>query len=154
MRSDSAESVIRELLAQAGVEVGGGRPFDIRVNDRRFYRRVVVEASLGFGESYMDGWWDCAALDELLDRILRAHLDRKIPGGWRIRWHLLRSRMFNLQKPSRAGAVARRHYDIGNDFYRAMLGQTMQYTCAYWQNATELDEAQEAKVDLVCRKVD
>jgi len=153
MRSDSAESVIRELLAQAGVEVGGGRPFDIRVNDRRFYRRVVVEASLGFGESYMDGWWDCAALDQLLDRILRARLDRKVSGGWRIRWHVLRSRLFNLQKPSRAGAVARRHYDLGNDFYRAMLGRTMQYTCAYWRDAAELDEAQEAKIDLVCRKV-
>jgi cyclopropane-fatty-acyl-phospholipid synthase len=148
-----AESVVRELLAQAGVEVDGSRPFDIQVNDRRFYPRVLAEASLGFGESYMDGWWDCAALDQLLDRILRAGLEQKIPGDWRIGWHLLRSRLFNLQKRSRAGTVARRHYDLGNDFYRAMLGRSMQYTCAYWQDAAELDEAQEAKLDLVCRKV-
>lgn len=152
MRSD-AESVVRELLAQGGVEVGGGRPFDIQVHDRRFFGRVLAGAILGFGESYMDGWWDCQALDQLLERLVRAGLEHKIPGGWRIRWHLLRSWLFNLQKPSRAGTVARRHYDIGNDFYRAMLGPRMQYTCAYWKDAADLDEAQEAKLDLVCRKV-
>jgi cyclopropane-fatty-acyl-phospholipid synthase len=153
MRSDSAERVLRELLARAGVEVDGGRPCDIQVHDRRFYRRVLAGASLGLGESYMDGWWDCGALDQLVDRMLRARLDQSVPGDWQIRWHVLRSRLFNLQKPSRAVDVARRHYDLGNDFYRAMLGRTMQYTCAYWQGATDLDEAQEAKLDLVCRKV-
>jgi len=148
-----AERALRALLARAGVEVGGSRPFDIQVHDPRFYRRVLAGAVLGLGESYMDGWWDCAALDQMLDRLLRAHLDRTVPGGWRIRWHVLHSRLFNLQRPSRAGIVARRHYDLGNDFYRAMLGPTLQYTCAWWgEGAASLDEAQEAKLDLVCRK--
>jgi cyclopropane-fatty-acyl-phospholipid synthase len=153
MGSDGAERTVRSLLAQAGVEVDGGRPFDIKVNDRRFYGRVLAGASLGFGESYMDGWWDCEALDQLLDRVMRAGLEHKVPGDWRIHWHALRSRLFNLQTPSRAGTVARRHYDLGNDFYRAMLGRTMQYTCAYWRDSSGLDEAQDAKIDLVCRKV-
>jgi len=152
MRADSAERVIRELLAGAGVEVDGRRPCDIQVRDRRFYRRVLAGASLGLGESYMDGWWDCDALDQFLHRVLSARLERKVRGDWRIRWHLLRSRLFNLQTRSRANTVARRHYDLGNDFYRAMLGRTMQYTCAWWQDAADLDAAQEAKLDLVCRK--
>ncbi|MFH1175932.1 MAG: cyclopropane fatty acyl phospholipid synthase [Acidobacteriota bacterium] len=153
MRFESAEGTMRGLLALAGIEVNGSRPFDIQVHDRRFFRRVLAGSTLGLGESYMDGWWDCQALDQVVDRLVRAQLEQRVPGDWRIRWHLLRSRLFNLQKLSRASTVAERHYDLGNDFYRAMLGKSMQYTCAYWKNATDLDEAQEAKLDLVCRKV-
>jgi hypothetical protein len=49
--------------------------------------------------------------------------------------------------------VGERHYDVGNDLYQAMLGQRMVYTCAYWRKADDLDAAQEAKLDLVCRKI-
>jgi cyclopropane-fatty-acyl-phospholipid synthase len=53
--------------------------------------------------------------------------------------------------------VARQHYDLGNDFYRDMLDPRMQYTCGYWnaggRHAKTLDEAQENKLDLVCRKL-
>jgi cyclopropane-fatty-acyl-phospholipid synthase len=70
-----------------------------------------------------------------------------------IMWHLLQSKLMNMQAPSRAFEVGEQHYDLGNDLYRAMLDKRLNYTCAYWKNAANLDEAQEAKLDLVCRKI-
>jgi cyclopropane-fatty-acyl-phospholipid synthase len=100
----------------------------------------------------MDGWWDCDRLDEFACRILRAKVDRKIHPRSNF-FHLLRAKLFNLQKPSRAFEIGRHHYDIGNDLYRCMLDQRMIYSCGYWQHAATLDEAQEAKLDLVCQKL-
>ncbi len=153
MASKSAEYVVRDLLAKAGIEVNGSRPYDIQVHNPQFYSRVIRERELGLGESYMDGWWDCNALDEFFTRILKARLDRAVKGNWKIQWHLLRSRLFNLQAKSRAFEVGEKHYDVGNDLYTRMLDKRMNYTCAYWKNAKTLDEAQEAKLELVCRKI-
>jgi cyclopropane-fatty-acyl-phospholipid synthase len=101
----------------------------------------------------MDGWWDVEALDQMIDRVLRARLDSVVKGDLKLKWYYLRSKLFNLQAPEHAGEVAQRHYDIGNDLYAAMLDKRMNYTCAYWRNAHDLDEAQEAKLELVCRKL-
>ena len=76
--TSQSEIIIRDLLSTAGVEVNGSNPWDIQVNDSRFYGRVLREVELGLGESYMDGWWDCQAIDQLVDRVLRARLDKKI----------------------------------------------------------------------------
>jgi cyclopropane-fatty-acyl-phospholipid synthase len=101
----------------------------------------------------MDGWWDCQAIDQLIDRIFRAKLDTKIRGNWKILLHVLRSRLFNLQSPARAFEIGEHHYDLGNDLYQAMLDKRLNYTCAYWRNASDLDQAQEHKLDLVCKKI-
>jgi len=146
--------LVQELLESAGIVVGGPHPGDIQVHDDRFYDRVLAESALGLGESYMDGWWDCEAVDQFMDRLLRARIDRRVRGNWRIAFHSIRSRLLNLQTRSRSYRVAERHYDLGNDFYRAMLGPTMQYTCAYFRDGDDLDAAQEAKMDLVCRKLE
>ncbi len=153
MTAQGSEAVIRDLLAQAEVEVHGNNPWDLHVHDARFYDRVLREAELGFGESYMDGWWDCDAIDELIARIFLADLPGKIKGNWRVALHVLRAQLFNLQSKRRAYQVGEHHYDLGNDLYRAMLDKRMNYTCGYWAEATTLDEAQEAKLDLVCRKL-
>jgi cyclopropane-fatty-acyl-phospholipid synthase len=144
--------VFERLLAQAGVEVNGNRPWDIRVHDPRTPARVLALGSLGLGESYMDGWWDCEALDEFFHRILRARLDERVSPT--LVWHSLRARLFNLQSARRAWQVGQAHYDLGNDFFAAMLDSRMTYTCGYWANASSLEEAQAAKLDLVCRKLD
>ncbi len=153
MGTSKAEAVCRELLAIAGIAVNGDQPYDIQVHNPAFYNRVLRDGALGLGESYMDGWWDCEALDQFFDRVLRAHLDEQVKGSWKLKWHLLRSKLFNLQKPSRAKQVGERHYDIGNDLYTAMLDKRLNYTCAYWKNAKNLDEAQEAKLELICKKI-
>ncbi len=153
MASQRSETIIRELFESAHVLVNGPNPWDIQVHDDRFYDRVLRETNLGLGESYMDGWWDCEAIDEMINRMLKARLDTKVRGNWRILLHMLQSRYLNLQTPSRAYEVGEKHYDLGNDLYQAMLDSRLNYTCAYWKDASTLDEAQEAKLDLVCRKI-
>jgi len=153
MATQKSEKIIRGLFDLAGIQVNGNNPWDIQVHDRRFYARVLCDAELGVGESYMDGWWDCEAIDQMVDRALRARLELKIKGDRKIQFHMLQSRLLNLQTATRAYEVGQRHYDLGNDLYCAMLDKRLNYTCAYWENASTLDEAQEAKLELVCRKI-
>lgn len=147
------ERFVRELLALGGIEVGGGAPHDITVHDRRFFARVARDGSLGLGESYMDGWWDCPSIDAMITRIHRARLPQAIRKNWKYMANVVKARVLNLQSRVRAFHVGQHHYDIGNDLYRAMLDPRMVYTCGYWKDATTLDQAQEAKLDLVCRKL-
>jgi cyclopropane-fatty-acyl-phospholipid synthase len=153
MAEQKSEVMFRQLLDLASIQVNGANPWDIQVHDRRFYDRVLHESSLALGESYMDGWWDCDSIDELINRVLKAHLDQKVRGNWKIFLHVLRTRLLNLQVSSKAYEVGEYHYDLGNDLYRAMLDKRLNYTCGYWKNATNLDDAQEAKLELVCRKI-
>jgi cyclopropane-fatty-acyl-phospholipid synthase len=156
-RSTDAESIVRELFGLAGIEIDGAGLGDIRVKDPRFYERVIRDASVGFGEAYMDEWWETDALDVTIDKIMRANLKQKIQGSWRMRALTVKALLLNLQAKTRSGASVEAHYDIGNDLYTRMLDERMVYTCAYWggsgSRAKTLTEAQEAKLDLVCRKV-
>lgn len=141
-----------KMLARADVVINGSRPWDITVNDDRLYSRVLGGGSLAVGESYMDGWWDCNALDEFFARVLTAGLDSSVE-GWQDRVGLLTNYIVNRQAGKRSFAVGEQHYDVGNDLYQRMLDKRMIYSCGYWRNASNLDEAQEAKLDLVCRKL-
>jgi cyclopropane-fatty-acyl-phospholipid synthase len=148
-----AQDVCRDLLASAGVTVGGDQPWDIQVHDDRVWARVLRDGTLGAGEAYMEGWWDAPALDQLIDRVMRIRLGETLRENWTMVAHAIRARILNLQSISRAFDIGHRHYDIGNDLYEAMLGRRLLYTCGYWPNAKTLDEAQDAKLDLVCRKI-
>jgi cyclopropane-fatty-acyl-phospholipid synthase len=141
-----------ELLARAGVTVDGTAPWDLRVHDERMFRRVLAQGSLGAGESYMDGWWDCDRLDNMMHRVFTAHIDANFTS---VRHVLagLRARLLNPQTPRRSFRVGEQHYDIGDDLYERMLDPRMIYSCAYWRAAGDLSAAQEAKLDLVCRKL-
>jgi cyclopropane-fatty-acyl-phospholipid synthase len=152
-RSSEAEGVIRELFALADIEVGGTRPGDIQVRDPRFYERTLRDASVGFGEAYMDEWWETDALDVTIDKIMRANLKQKIQGSWKLKALTVKAVLLNLQAKSRSAASVEAHYDIGNDLYTRMLDERMVYTCAYWKDATTLQQAQDAKLDLVARKL-
>jgi cyclopropane-fatty-acyl-phospholipid synthase len=153
MTSSTSETIVRELLEQAGIAINGSRPWDMQVHDPRLYDRVLRQATLGLGEAYMDGWWDCEAIDQFIYRALRADLRSKVEGNWRLMLHVLRSKLLNLQSPALAFEVGERHYDLGNDLYQAMLDRRLNYTCGYWQEAATLDQAQEAKLELVCQKI-
>ncbi|MBN2700460.1 MAG: cyclopropane fatty acyl phospholipid synthase [Methylothermaceae bacterium] len=143
---------VASLLEEADIHIDGGRPWDIRVHDPRFFQRVLADTSMGFGESYMDGWWDCERLDELIYRILRHRLTERVQ-SWKDILAFLQAKLLNLQDVRRAFHIGRHHYDIGNELYRLMLDRHMIYSCGYWKNANDLDAAQEAKLDLVCRKL-
>ena len=152
LRRPDRDQRARELLAEAGVMVNGSRPWDMRIHHPDTLDRVLARGSLGLGESYMDGWWDCEQLDELISRVLQARLDEQVgrPGWW---WALLRARLTNLQSLSRAWQVGQVHYDLGNALYEAMLDPSMAYSCGYWAQADDLAQAQQAKLELVCRKL-
>ena len=143
---------LAEILAAVDIRLNGNRPWDIQVRDQRFYRRLFAEGSLGAGESYMDGWWDAPALDEFFTRIHRLNPYDKV-GAWGVLWLALKGRVLNRQTRERSQHVAQAHYDLGNDLYETMLGPRMQYTCAYWKGADTLDQAQENKLALICRKI-
>jgi cyclopropane-fatty-acyl-phospholipid synthase len=139
-------------LAGADILVDGPRPWDLLVRDERLWNRLLADGSLGVGESYVDGWWDAGRLDELLVRALRGAIDMQLP-SLREAWLALKARVINLQAPHRAFAVGERHYDVGDDLYARMLDPRMIYSCGYWRQAQDLTAAQEAKLDLVCRKL-
>ncbi|QJR80501.1 cyclopropane fatty acyl phospholipid synthase [Alteromonas pelagimontana] len=139
-------------FAPVGIEINGDKPWDPQIHDSRFYDRLFREGSVGAGESYMDGWWDCVELDELFNRLLSAKLDVALKTKWAFIKHILVARILNLQNQKRAWQVGEAHYDAGNDLYQLMLDDTMAYSCGYWQEADNLHQAQIAKLDLVCRK--
>lgn len=149
---DPALRAIAQLLAEADIEVNGERPWDMVIHERQTADRILARGSLGLGESYVDGWWDCAQLDELVARILRARLDEKV-GTTALRVQGLRARLFNLQNLRRTWQVGEVHYDLGNDFFEAMLDGHLAYTCGFWAQADTLEDAQTAKLDLICRKL-
>jgi cyclopropane-fatty-acyl-phospholipid synthase len=149
----SPRVIVKEVLADAGVHIGGSRSFDLQVHDSRFYSRFLANGSLGLGESYMDGWWDCEALDEFFYRILISKLDEKAFGLKNLVWQWIKAKCINLQSQHRSHYVAERHYDLGNELYECMLDKRMVYSCGYWKMAQTLDEAQEAKLDLICKKL-
>ena len=151
-RVGRAERIVRDLLESADVRVGGTRAHDIHVHDAGFYPRVLRDGRLGLGESYVDGQWDTPSLDELTARLIHAGVKRPSP-SWRAAADFAIARVWNLQSAVRARRSVERHYDIGTDLYQAMLGETLAYTCAYWKGAGTLDQAQRAKLDLVCRKL-
>ena len=140
------------LLATADIRIGGNRPWDMRVHHKATFDRILAQGSLGLGESYVDGWWDCDQVDELITRILRARLDEHA-GRSGCLWASLKARLTNLQSPNRAWQVGEVHYDLGNDLYAAMLDPSMAYSCGYWPVAQTLAQAQEAKLDLICQKL-
>src|SRR5689334_20712486 len=150
--TSAAAQKVTDILSFAGIGVNGSEPWDIRVHDERFFGRALGEGSIGVGESYMDGWWDVPALDEFFTRFRRADLASKVR-DFKTAMLILKTKALNLQTMPRAKQVAHAHYDLGNELYEAMLDRRMQYTCAYWKNAESLDQAQENKLDLICRKL-
>ncbi|HEY4369279.1 MAG TPA: cyclopropane fatty acyl phospholipid synthase [Steroidobacteraceae bacterium] len=145
-------AAVESLLSGTDVALNGGHPWDIQVRDDHFFQRVLARGTLGVGEAYMDGQWDCERLDEMLYRVFRSQAEQHLPSFMQM-WAVLSARIFNPQSPGRSFRVGERHYDIGDDLYARMLDPRMIYSCAYWRDAHTLEEAQEAKLDLVCRKL-
>lgn len=154
--SKGLRGLYERILQPADIHFDGYRPWDIQVNDERLFRRVLTGGSLAFGEAYMDGWWNSKAMDQLFTRLLRLQLDRKVnhlsPMISGVSW--ARHHWFNLQSIKRAFHVGEQHYDIGNDLFEKMLDPTMSYSCGYWAHSNTLEQAQLAKLHLICRKLE
>ena len=142
------------ILSKAGIKVNGNKPWDIQVHNPGLYSRVFSHGTLGLGESYMDGDWDCKALDQFFYKILKSSLEKELKISIPLIKDFIKARIINLQSSKRAFQIGEKHYDTGNDLYSLMLDKRLVYTCAYWDNgAKNLDKAQEDKLDLVCKKL-
>ncbi|HGM7198213.1 TPA: cyclopropane fatty acyl phospholipid synthase [Serratia marcescens] len=152
-KKDRWYRIVEEMLAEAGVAINGPRAWDIRVHNPALFKRILQEGSLGFGEGYMDGWWECERLDMLFTRILQAGVDERLPKSLSDIARIAYARLFNRQSRKRAWQVGKEHYDIGNDLFRAMLDPYMQYSCGYWKEAQTLEQAQQDKLRMICEKL-
>ena len=148
------KKAVENLLATVDIQINGPRPWDIQIHNEGFYARVLSGGALGLGESYMDGWWDCEAVDQFMTRLLGGRLDKIVKGSnLSFFMMLLRARFSNAQSAKRAYIVGEEHYDTGNDLFTLMLDERMNYSCGFWKEAESLNQAQEAKLDLICRKM-
>ncbi len=157
----SNKDTIQKTLSLGDIKINGAHPWDIQVHNERLYGRVLAQGSLGLGESYMDGWWDSEKLDEFFNKILRACLDKKVKLNAKVILNALYARLVNLQSVKRAFQIGAKHYGIGNDLFERMLDSRLAYSCGYWnpsassglKRSANLDEAQENKLDLICKKL-
>ncbi len=147
------EHFVRREFRKAGITINGSAPHDVQILDLRAYRMIAFGGSLGLGEAYMAGYLKIARIDLFIEKIFHSNVGRRryTPD---IILRIARATFFNLQSKARAKIVCDVHYDIGNDLYTKMLDAQMLYTCAYWKNAADLESAQLAKMDLICRKLD
>ncbi len=152
MTLSNIETRVNNLLAIADIRIGGDRDWDIQVHNHDFYKRVMAYGSLGLGESYMEGIWDVHSIDQLFHKLLSTDIEHRVKTTTNILLSI-QAKIFNLQSIRRAFQVGKHHYDIGNDLFTSMLDKRLTYTCGYWEKASNLDEAQEDKLDLVCRKI-
>ena len=148
-----AQKIVTNLLTVADIQINGPRPWDIQVHDARFFSRVLASGTLGFGESYMEGWWDCGALDEMCCRAIRARLDQRFAFRLPNLWALLTAFVINQQTRRRSRIVGRVHYDLSNDFFEAMLDSNMQYSCALFADGDDLAAAQLRKLEWICERL-
>lgn len=147
------EAIIEDRLIECGITLNGDKPYDIRVNNPEFYSKVIKQQSLGVGEAYVEGMWDCDRLDELFFRICRSDIASKFNSKINSLLLTLKNSLINQQSQIKSKDVARVHYNLGNKLFEKMLGSSLAYTCGYWDNADSLDAAQFAKYELICKKL-
>jgi cyclopropane-fatty-acyl-phospholipid synthase len=156
-----ARQLQRTALDPAGVRLelwDGSSPYegrtppvgDLIVRDPRTLLDLVIDANLQFGEAYMQRRAEIRGrLDEVIDAMTRVAPPQ---ATWRDR--LAKALAWSSNTLTAARRHVQYHYDLGNDFYQLWLDREMVYTCAYFPHPeASLEEAQRAKLDLVCRKL-
>lgn len=145
--------MLEKLIAGTGITINGENPHDIQVHNPKTYKRILNDGSIGLGESYMEGWWDCRELDLFFYKLFLSGIEKKAPNNWKMLYFFAKARLFNSQTKSKSKKSIAQHYDIGNELYEKMLDPLMQYSGGYWKNAANLTEAQEQKLKLICGKL-
>jgi len=153
IQQTSSKDLVVKMLQLADIQINGPNPWDVQVHDERLFARVLKEGELAFGESFMDGWWDCERVDLLIEKIAKAEIHKKIRYDVGFIFKALRHMVFNPQTRRGSKKVAEDHYDVGNELYQRMLDSNMNYSCGYWKYAQTLDQAQEDKLEMICQKL-
>ncbi len=143
-----------KLLAEVGVTLNGNARRDPQIHDERLYRRIFLQGTLGLGEAYVDRWWSTEALDEFFAAAvaLRKYDNKRVVSAVEFS-EAPRALLSNLQSIPRAFQIGKKHYDTGNALFEAMLDSHMNYSCGYWKDANNLEDAQRAKMRLTCEKL-
>ena len=149
----NSKEICLSILDKAGIEVNGSKPWSIHVHNEKLWDRVVSQQGLGLGEAYMDGWWECEAIDQMLTRLLEINVTKELKPSVSLIVHAIKSTVLNRQTKNKAASNAKHHYNIGNDLYQRMLDPEMAYSCAYWADAKNLKDAQLDKFDLIAQKL-
>lgn len=150
----NTQALLTSTLEKADIKVNGDRPWDVRVHNDELYDRIFKHGTIGIGEAYMEGWWDCEQLDQMIYKVIKAHLGDRFSSSSLSAYALkIWQSLFNLQTKKRSFEVAEKHYNFSNEMFEYMLGPSMNYSCAYWRDVDKLDDAQDAKMDLICRKL-
>lgn len=142
-----SKKIAQKILRSVDVEVNGNRPWDIQVHNDKFYSHALANGSRGFGEAYVDGWWDSDDMAELVNRLLKTknYVTHDIETLITVVW----LKLFNAQRKK---AVIAEHYDLGNDLYESFLDPYMQYSVGY-KNVGDLNTSQEEKLKFLCEKL-
>ncbi|WP_051332335.1 cyclopropane fatty acyl phospholipid synthase [Cucumibacter marinus] len=147
------EAFITGLLADVGITVNGSNPWDPQMKNPDVWSRLYAHGSVGLGEAYMDGWWECEDLAEFFNRVIGAGIQDRLRITPNLIWQHLQARLLNMQNLGRSKRVAQMHYNQ-TEAYLASLDARVTGSCGYWPEGVEnVDQAQEAKLDMVCRKV-
>jgi len=147
------KSTVQRIASLADIDLNGSRPWDIQIHHPEFYKRLLTQGGLGFGEAYMDGWWTCEAIDQLFYKILSSGIRKHIRLSFSEKTSLLTTRLFNMQTQTRSKKVIDRHYNPSSEVILAFLDPYNQYTCGYFNDTADLNTAQEQKLDLICKKL-
>ncbi|MAJ87708.1 MAG: class I SAM-dependent methyltransferase [Cellvibrionales bacterium TMED148] len=135
----------------------GGLSATVYINNGDFYSSVAFGGSLGAGEAYVSGQWQCNDLVSLVrlmisNRDVLESLDDKVSSmtQWRRRFlHWL-----NRNTTSRSRKNIKAHYDLGNEFFKLFLDESMTYSCGFFEDeSSTLAQAQEAKLRIICSKL-
>lgn len=152
--SQKSKEIIEDYLSGAGININGDNPWDIQVHDDRFYSRVLSDGAMAVGESYMEKWWDVERLDIFFEKIFNEKIEDYISRPLQKFRVALRYKLINPQSVKRSYQVGKEHYDRGLELFSRMLDSRLIYSCGYWKKAKNLEEAQEHKLDLICRKLE
>lgn len=149
----SSKKLCAKVLEKAYIPVNSAIPLSIHVHNEKLWDRVIAQRTLGLAEAYIEGWWDCDRIDQLVERVQAHNAFSELRPNIRMGVAVLRAMLSNSQSKEKARSNVKKHYDIGDDLYTRMLGETMAYSCGYWAHSDNLTSAQYAKFDLICRKL-
>ena len=142
--------------------VADGPRATIIVNNIAFFRKIVLFANIGLGESYTDGDWETPDLRAVIEWFIHnlrrdPHVNGSSQKVRSLGWMSLFNRVLHLLRPNSIKTSRRNiaeHYDLGNDFYKLWLDPTMTYSAAKFTSETQtLEEAQWEKYDALCQKL-
>lgn len=153
------------IIRDAGQEyVFGNEPDNhefsatITVNSSRFYGDLAFGGSIGAGEAWMQGYWDCDDLVKLVRLMVRnRQLLDNMEGPWTLFSRPLQKMFHSINRNTRQGAKRNisAHYDLGNPFFSLWLDASMMYSCAIFEPADiSLAEAQQVRLERVCQRLD